>query len=82
MELMKPNGEIIVCNNEVNPEIFKAAQLNLGALGVITTLTFQCEPSFMLHQTTESATLEKVNSISVKLCLISTELKDGKNDQI
>ncbi len=64
--MMTADGKIITCSNEVNAELFKAALLSLGALGVILTITLQCEPAFMLHQVTESESLDKV-SLSTKI---------------
>ena len=31
------------------PELFAAARVGLGALGVVTAVTLQCEPAFALH---------------------------------
>ena len=60
LEMMKANGEIIYCSRQSNPEIFKAALLNLGSLGVVLNVTLQCEPAFHLHEYVESATTEEV----------------------
>jgi len=32
-------------------DIFRAAQVSMGLLGVITEVTFQCEPTFNLEET-------------------------------
>ncbi|MEO0341711.1 MAG: FAD-binding protein, partial [Bacteroidota bacterium] len=42
-------GEIKVCSSEVEPELFKAAQVSLGALGIITEITLQCVPAYRLE---------------------------------
>lgn len=42
-------GEKITCSNEENSEIFKAAQVSLGALGVITEVTIQAVDLYNLH---------------------------------
>ncbi|OMJ18659.1 L-gulonolactone oxidase [Smittium culicis] len=39
------------CSRLENKDLFDAARCSLGALGVITELTIQCEPSFNLHAT-------------------------------
>ena len=57
---MKADGEIVYCSKQSNPEIFKAALLSLGALGVIINVTIQCEPAFRLHEYVEAATLDEV----------------------
>jgi FAD-linked oxidoreductase len=42
-------GERIHCSEEDNIEIFKAASLSLGSLGIIIELTFQCLPAYKLE---------------------------------
>lgn len=60
LELMTANGEIIHCSRDENKEIFLAALCNLGAVGIILSVTWQCESAFRLHQQCESMTLEQV----------------------
>jgi len=60
LELMITNGEIIHCSRDENKEIFLAALCNLGAVGIILSVTWQCESAFRLHQQCESMTLEQV----------------------
>ena len=60
---MKADGEIVYCSEQSNPEIFKAALLSLGALGVIINVTIQCEPAFHLHEYVEAATLDEVRCL-------------------
>eukprot|EP00794_Sanderia_malayensis_P017007 gene17007-18720_t len=59
LEMMTADGNVIICSNESNPEIFKAALLSLGALGIILNITLQCEPAFVLHQVVESESLDQ-----------------------
>ncbi|XP_071795480.1 L-gulonolactone oxidase-like isoform X3 [Asterias amurensis] len=59
LELLTAQGEVLFCSPEENPEIFRAAQCSIGALGVIVTLTFQCEPQFKLLRKDTSSTLEE-----------------------
>lgn len=59
--MMKANGEIIYCSRQSNPEIFKAALLSLGSLGIIINVTLQCEPASRLHELVESATVDDVS---------------------
>ncbi|KAJ2745242.1 D-arabinono-1,4-lactone oxidase [Coemansia sp. BCRC 34301] len=37
------------CSATVEPELFSAARCSIGALGIITQVTVQCEPAFKLH---------------------------------
>ena len=67
MEMMKADGEIIHLSKQSNPEIFKAALLNLGCLGVVINVTLQCEPAFHLHEYVESATLDEVIAVFIHL---------------
>ncbi|KWX06420.1 FAD-linked oxidoreductase, partial [Carbonactinospora thermoautotrophica] len=49
LELVLANGEIVTCDAEQDPDLFAAARVGLGALGVITAVTFGVEPVFLLH---------------------------------
>jgi L-gulonolactone oxidase len=49
LQLVTADGEIVNCSAEHNAELFSAARIGLGALGVITAVTLQCEPAFALH---------------------------------
>ncbi|AJT63856.2 L-gulono-1,4-lactone dehydrogenase [Streptomyces lydicus] len=48
LELVTADGSVLACSAGENPEVFDAARLGLGALGVITELTFAVEPEFLL----------------------------------
>lgn len=48
LELVLADGSVVTCSADEQPELFAAARVGLGALGVITTVTLQCEPSFVL----------------------------------
>lgn len=43
------DGSLLECSIEVEPEVFQAARVGLGALGVITEVELQCVPAFRLH---------------------------------
>lgn len=57
---MLASGEVIVTSRETEPEIHSAASLGLGALGIILTVTLQCEPSFRLQHTQYPVKLQDV----------------------
>ena len=48
LELVLPNGTLHGCSALANPELFEAARVGLGALGVISTVTLRCVPAFAL----------------------------------
>jgi len=49
LELVTGTGELLRATPHENPEILDAARVGLGALGVLTTITFQVEPLFVLE---------------------------------
>ena len=49
LRFVNGKGELISCSEEENRDLFKAAQVSLGALGIITEITIQCVPSYKLE---------------------------------
>ncbi|MEV5318581.1 D-arabinono-1,4-lactone oxidase [Streptomyces sp. NPDC052687] len=60
LELVTADGSVLTCSGTENPEIFAAARIGLGALGVVTALTFAVEPVFLLHAREEPMPLARV----------------------
>ncbi len=60
LELVLANGTMVTCSADERPELFAAARVGLGALGVISTVTLQCEPSFLLSAQERPEPLEQV----------------------
>jgi L-gulono-1,4-lactone dehydrogenase len=48
LELVLADGNIVTCSQEEQPELFEAARLGLGALGLVTAVTLRTEPLFLL----------------------------------
>ncbi|MER5936510.1 D-arabinono-1,4-lactone oxidase [Streptomyces sp. NPDC001928] len=48
LELVTADGSVLTCSEKENPEIFAAARIGLGALGIVTAITFAVEPIFLL----------------------------------
>jgi L-gulonolactone oxidase len=48
LELVTGTGDVVRASESENPDVFAVARLGLGALGVLTTLTFRVEPLFTL----------------------------------
>jgi L-gulono-1,4-lactone dehydrogenase len=54
------DGSQLRCSATEHPDLFAAASIGLGALGVISEVTLQCVPSFRLHATEGPARLDEV----------------------
>lgn len=48
LELVLADGSVVSCSPTERPELFEAARIGLGALGVLTTVTLRCEPAFVV----------------------------------
>ncbi|KAL6720418.1 D-arabinono-1,4-lactone oxidase [Lecanora helva] len=46
LRIMLANGRVVPCSPEQNSELFRAALVSLGALGIIVEVTFQAVPAF------------------------------------
>ncbi|AJT42482.1 D-arabinono-1,4-lactone oxidase [Psychromicrobium lacuslunae] len=60
LTLVTGSGEILECSATRNPELFSAARVGLGALGIIVQVTLQCVPGFKLHAQERAEPLEQV----------------------
>ncbi|MFF9376693.1 D-arabinono-1,4-lactone oxidase [Streptomyces griseoluteus] len=60
LELVTADGSVLTCSAVQNPEIFAAARIGLGALGVVTALTLAVEPLFLLTAREEPMPLDRV----------------------
>lgn len=52
LRLVTAAGEIVEISEGGEPALFKAAQVSLGSLGVITQATLRCLPAYRLHERT------------------------------
>jgi len=60
---MLSDGETLtLTRQDTDNDVFHAACLSLGALGVIVSVKLQCEPAFRLEQITKSAKLDDVRT--------------------
>ncbi|GEB56149.1 FAD-linked oxidoreductase [Streptomyces gardneri] len=62
LELVTADGQLLTCSEKENPEVFAAARIGLGALGVVTAITFAVEPVFLLTAREEPMTFDRVTS--------------------
>ncbi|WP_055494400.1 D-arabinono-1,4-lactone oxidase [Streptomyces sp. TP-A0356] len=60
LELVTADGSVLSCTEKENPDVFAAARLGIGALGVITAITFAVEPIFLLTAREEPMPFERV----------------------
>jgi FAD-linked oxidoreductase len=49
LTLVTADGSVLECSAQEHPDVFAAARLGLGALGVVTEVELQCVPAFRLH---------------------------------
>jgi FAD-linked oxidoreductase len=49
LELVLADGSVVRCSPDERPDLFTVARVGLGALGVISTVTLQCVPAFVLR---------------------------------
>jgi FAD-linked oxidoreductase len=49
LELVLADGSVVHCSATERPELFEAARVSIGALGVITKVTLQCVPLYALR---------------------------------
>jgi L-gulono-1,4-lactone dehydrogenase len=60
LSLVTADGSIVDCSADENPDVFNAARVSLGALGVISTVTLQCVPAFVLRSLQTPRLLDEV----------------------
>lgn len=60
LKLLTPKGDLLTCSATQNPEIFEAAKVSLGALGVIVEYTLQNQPT---HRLKRRVWLEKLDTL-------------------
>ncbi|MEV6130407.1 D-arabinono-1,4-lactone oxidase [Streptomyces violaceusniger] len=60
LELVTADGSVLRCSAAENPEIFAAARIGLGALGVVSAITFAVEPEFLLTAREEPMPFDRV----------------------
>ncbi len=59
MQMVLADGSIMECDASHQPEVFRAAMLNLGCLGAVTAVTLQLRPAYRLRDETRVVPLEE-----------------------
>ncbi|MGW3726870.1 D-arabinono-1,4-lactone oxidase [Streptomyces sp. NPDC000851] len=62
LELVTADGSVLTCSAKENPEVFAAARIGLGALGIVTAITFAVEPIFLLTAREEPMSFDRVTN--------------------
>lgn len=62
LELVTADGQLLTCSEKERPEVFAAARLGIGALGIVTSLTFAVEPLFFLTAREEPMGFDRVTA--------------------
>ena len=57
IRLVTASGKVIECSETQNREIFKAAQVSLGSLGIITQVTLQAQKAYKLKYESKKSTI-------------------------
>ncbi|MFG3709452.1 D-arabinono-1,4-lactone oxidase [Micromonospora sp. NPDC047730] len=60
LTLVTGTGEVLRCSADENPDVFAAARVSLGALGVLVEVTLRCVDAFVLHAHERPAPLDAV----------------------
>lgn len=60
LELVTATGDLLTCNEEKNSDIFNAARVNLGALGVVSQITLETQAAYRLRRETEWMPIEDI----------------------
>ena len=62
LELVLADGSVVSCSADRRPDLFAAARVGLGALGVISTVTLCCVPAFTLAADERPMPIEEVTA--------------------
>src|SRR5205823_3863628 len=50
IELVTADGSLVECSRETDPDLWRAARVGLGSLGVITSVVLRCVPAFTIRR--------------------------------
>ncbi|KAK5103828.1 D-arabinono-1,4-lactone oxidase [Lithohypha guttulata] len=62
MTILLSNAQLVTCSPEKNVDLFRAALLSLGALGIIVEMTYQTVPDFNIHWSQRLVPLDDILS--------------------
>jgi L-gulono-1,4-lactone dehydrogenase len=59
LELVTADGSVVECSRDSDPELWRAARVGVGSLGVIASLTLRCVPAFTIRRHDHPLPLEE-----------------------
>jgi L-gulono-1,4-lactone dehydrogenase len=60
LELVLADGSVVRCSRDERPDLFDAARAGLGALGIVTAITWRVVPAFLLRAREEPMRWDEV----------------------
>jgi FAD-linked oxidoreductase len=68
LSVVLASGDVLRCSPDLEPEVFKAAQVGLGAVGVLSTVTLRCVPAYNIHSVQEPRRIDELLDQFDELC--------------
>ncbi len=68
LSMVVASGDVLRCTAGQDANAFKAAQVGLGALGVLSTVTLQCVPAYNIHSVQEPRRIDELLEQFDELC--------------
>ena len=68
LRIVLADGSVLECSADQDPDAFKAAQVGVGALGVISTVTLRCVPAFFVRSVQEPVRVDELLSSFDERC--------------
>jgi L-gulonolactone oxidase len=68
LRIVLADGSVLECSAGQDPDAFEAAQVGLGALGVISTVTLRCVPAFFVRSVQEPVRVDELLSTFDERC--------------
>jgi L-gulonolactone oxidase len=60
LQLVLADGSVVEVSDESDPQLYAAARVGVGAFGIVTAVTLQCEPRFELTAVEQPMPLDQV----------------------
>jgi FAD-linked oxidoreductase len=60
LRVIDGSGRVVACDRSTEPELFAAARVGIGALGLLSTITLRVVPAFHLHAVEEPRLVDEV----------------------